>query len=343
VVCLSRENFAVEGKRKGTPCSSLGAMAINEGGFNEAQKNASGFNEAQVIARMKEIFASPDPRISVGIGDDAAIVTAVGAQVLTTDMAVSGVHFRTDWSSAFEIGRKVTAANTADVLAMSAKPDYLLVAVALTGTESMEWITELARGIKFEADLAGAHVVGGDISRADQVVLSMTAIGSTANAITRSGAEPGDGIYLSSLTGWSAAGLALLNSGLREENELAKKALSEFKSPTIDYGFDNSKAHALCDVSDALVIQAAQMAMSSKVCFSFDLAKIETSAEFTELKKLALKLDVDIWSWIFAGGEDHALLATGRDLPGILIGEVIHGMGLANVPAGVEVKAWKHF
>jgi len=308
-------------------------MAINEGGFNEAQ----------VIARLKEIFASSDPRILLGIGDDAAVVSAAGSQVLTTDMAVSGVHFRTDWSSAFEIGRKVTAANTADVLAMSAKPDYLLVAVALTGSETMEWITELARGIKFEADLAGAHVVGGDISRADQVVLSMTAIGSTKKAITRNGAKPGDGIYLSSLTGWSAAGLALLSSGSTEVEDAALKALSEFKSPTIDYGFDTSKANALCDVSDALVIQAEQIAEASKVCFNFELAKIQASAEFAELEKVAQKLNADIWSWIFAGGEDHVLLATGSDLPGLLIGEVTQGAGLANVPEGVEAHAWKHF
>lgn len=333
MVCLSRENFAVEGKRKGTPCSSLGAMAISDGNFNEAQ----------VIARLKEIFASPDPRISVGIGDDAAVVAAAGKQVLTTDMAVAGVHFRTDWSSAFEIGRKVTAANTADLLAMSANPDFLLVAVALTGSETMEWITDLARGVKFEGDLAGAHVVGGDISRADQVVISMTAIGSTNKAITRSGAKPGDGIYLSSLTGWSAAGLALLGSGMNDDSELMQKALSEFKSPTIDYEFDTANANALCDVSDALVIQAAQMAEASKVCFSFDLTKIQASAEFIELEQLAQKLNADIWSWIFAGGEDHALLATGSDLPGVLIGEVTAGAGLANVPAGVAGKAWQHF
>jgi thiamine-monophosphate kinase len=333
LVCLSRENFAVEGKRKGTPCSTLGAMAIADGGFNEAQ----------VIARLTEVFASTDPRISLGIGDDAAVVTARGSQVLTTDMAVAGVHFRTDWSSAFEIGRKVTAANTADVLAMSANPDYLLVAVALTGTETMEWITELSRGIKYEADLAGANVVGGDISRADQVVISITAIGSTNKAITRSGAKPGDGIYLSSLTGWSAAGLALLSSGSTEESQSSLKALSEFKAPTIDYGFDATRASALCDVSDALVIQATQMAEVSKVRFVFDLSKIQASAEFGELEKVAQKLNLDTWSWIFAGGEDHALLATGKDLPGILIGEVTHGAGLMNVPEGAEAKAWQHF
>lgn len=306
--------------------------------------NISGaFTEAQVITALKEIFATTDPRISIGIGDDAAVVSGSERQILTTDMAVEGVHFRTDWSTAFEIGRKVTAANCADVLAMSGTTDYLLVAVALTGSESMQWISDLARGIKYEADLAGAQVVGGDISRAKSVVISITAVGSTVKAIARNGAKVGDGIYLSSLTGWSAAGLALLSSDSKENCDVAQKAISEFKSPTIDYGFDATSASALCDISDALVIQAAQMADSSMVAFKFDLSKIEASAEFVELESLSRAIGMDIWKWIFAGGEDHVLLATGVDLPGILIGEVLAGAGIQNVPADVETSAWHHF
>jgi thiamine-monophosphate kinase len=333
VVCLSRENFAVEGKRKGTPCSSLGAMAIPD----------SGFSEAQVIARLKEIFASTDPRIAINIGDDAAVVAGAGKQILTTDMAVAGVHFRTDWSSAFEIGRKVTAANTADVLAMSGTTDFLLVAVALTGSETLEWITDLARGIKFEADLAGAQVVGGDISRGSEIVISIAAVGSTQKAISRNGAKPGDGIYLSSLTGWSAAGLAIISSASNDLNSVALKALSEFKSPTIDYGYNTTGASALCDISDGLIIQAEQMAAASNVSFKFDQAKFEKSPEFQELKSLGDGLGFDAWKWIFAGGEDHVLLATGIDLPGILVGEVLPGSGLQGLPAGIELSAWKHF
>lgn len=301
------------------------------------------FTEAQVIARLREIFASPDPRIEVGIGDDAAVVAGDVRQVMTTDMAVEGVHFRTDWSTGFEIGRKVTAANAADILAMGGVPDYLLVAVALTGSESMEWISELARGIKFEADLAGAHVVGGDISRADQVVISIAAIGTAEKPILRSGAKPGDGIYLSSLTGWSAAGLALLKSKVPATSVVMKKALSEFKSPTIDYEFNVTGASSLCDVSDALAVQASQMADNSGVAFKFDVSKIENSSEFLELETLARELGTDIWNWIFAGGEDHALLATGLNLPGILVGEVIAGSGIKNLPVGVENSAWRHF
>jgi thiamine-monophosphate kinase len=299
--------------------------------------------EAQVIARLRDIFASPDPRIEVGIGDDAAVVAGEVRQVMTTDMAVEGVHFRTDWSTGFEIGRKVTAANAADILAMGGVADYLLVAVALTGSESMEWISDLAHGIKFEADLAGLQIIGGDISKSEKIVISMTAVGHCTRPILRSGAKPGDGVYLSSLTGWSAAGLSILKSKLPATTDVMEKALREFKSPTIDYGFDVTGASSLCDVSDALAIQASQMAESSKVAFEFDLSKIEAASEFLELETLARELGIDIWHWIFAGGEDHALLATGLDLPGILIGEVLAGSGIKNLPAGVEKSAWQHF
>ena len=301
------------------------------------------FTETQVIATLREIFASPDPRIEVGIGDDAAVVAGDVRQVMTTDMAVEGVHFRIDWSTAFEIGRKVTAANAADILAMGGVPDYLLVAVALTGSESMEWISDLAHGIKFEADLAGLQIIGGDISRSENVIISMTAIGHCAKPILRSGAKPGDGIYLSSLTGWSAAGLALLKSKAPATTDVMKKALSEFKSPTIDYGFDSSKATAMCDISDSIIEQASQVAVASRVQLHFDENLLAKSEEFNSLRSLAVELKIDIWQLIFGGGEDHVLFATGADLPGVRIGEVLSGSGLSGIPAIESDRVWSHF
>ena len=301
------------------------------------------FTETQVIATLREIFASPDPRIEVGIGDDAAVVAGDVRQVMTTDMAVEGVHFRIDWSTAFEIGRKVTAANAADILAMGGVPDYLLVAVALTGSESMEWIHDLAHGIKFEAFQAGLQIIGGDISRSENVIISMTAIGHCAKPILRSGAKPGDGIYLSSLTGWSAAGLALLKSKAPATTDVMKKALSEFKSPTIDYGFDSSKATAMCDISDSIIEQASQVAVASRVQLHFDENLLAKSEEFNSLRSLAAELKIDIWQLIFGGGEDHVFFATGTDLPGVRIGEVLSGSGLSGIPAIESDRVWSHF
>ena len=112
------------------------------------------FSEADVIEVLTEVFSSTDPRLLIGIGDDAALVKANGQQILTTDIAVEGVHFRSDWSTAFEIGQRIAIANIADVLAMNGKCDYLLVAATLTGSETLQWIKELAQGIRFEADRA---------------------------------------------------------------------------------------------------------------------------------------------------------------------------------------------
>ena len=305
---------------------------------------SGGFTEAQVISRLREIFATSDPRIEIGIGDDAAVVAATDKrQVMTPDMAVEGVHVRPDWATAFEIGRKVTAANAADILAMGAIPDYLLVAVALTGKEDFKWVEDLAKGIKFEADLAGLQVIGGDLSRSEKIVISVCATGHCDVPITRTGAKVGDGIYLSSLTGWSAAGLAIMESKITSATDTHSAAVREYKNPTIDYKFSASGATSMCDVSDALVIQARQMADRSKVAFKFDLLKIQTCSEFGELQTLSSAMGRDVWKWIFAGGEDHVLLATGLDLPGILIGEVVAGAGIQNVPPEVENSAWRHF
>ncbi len=302
-----------------------------------------GFSEADVISALKKVFATADPRILVGIGDDAAVVKGDAQQVITTDMAIADVHFKTEWSSAFDIGRKITAANIADVLSMGATCDYLVAAVSLTGSEELSWIENLARGMKDEADRAGAAIVGGDIARSTVITIAMTAIGHTTKPILRSGARVGDGIFLSSLTGWSAAGLELLTKEISLNSSIADKALSEFSAPSLDYDVDFLNSTSMADISDSLLSQARQVADASGVCFELDTELISQCAEFKELSELAREINSDIWGWILEGGEDHAFLATGRDLPGIRIGSVVEGSGIS----GVEIKkapvSWSHF
>jgi len=302
-----------------------------------------GFSEADVISALKKVFTTADPRILLGIGDDAAVVKGDAQQVITTDMAVADVHFKTEWSSSFEIGRKITAANIADVLSMGATCNYLVAAVSLTGTEELSWIENLARGMKDEADRAGAAIVGGDIARSSVVTIAMTALGHTAKPILRSGARVGDGIFISSLPGWSAAGLELLTKEISLNSSIADKALSEFSAPSLDYDVDFLNATSMADISDSLLAQAQQVAEASGVCFHLDTELISECEEFKELNELAQEINSDIWAWILAGGEDHVFLATGKDLPGIRIGSVVEGSGIS----GVEIKkapvSWSHF
>jgi thiamine-monophosphate kinase len=306
-----------------------------------------GFSEAQVIELLSQIFATTDPRVIVGIGDDAALVKASGQQILTTDIAVEGVHFRLDWSSPYEIGRRIAAANIADILSMNGRCDYLLVAATLTGREEIDWIRDLAQGIQDQAKAAGAVVVGGDLARSQTLSIAITAVGATDRAILRSGAALGDSIYLSSLTGWSAAGLEILTKNLSPSGDAVALALNEYRAPTLDLNIDFSRASSMSDVSDSVLIQGLQMANASRVRFEIDVEKIESAAEFALLSQLAADLGTNVIDWILQGGEDHSLLATGIDLPGICIGRVVEGSGIAVMKDGVEIKmapvSWSHF
>ena len=302
-------------------------------------------NEAQIIGALTEIFGTNHRGVQVGIGDDAAVVATGEHTVITTDMAVEGTHFDCRWSGAFQIGRKITAANLADIYAMGATPTYLVVALTLSGEESMEWISELAQGIKHEASSCGAVVVGGDLARGAIKVISMSALGEVEKVVTRSGAQVGDLIYLSSLPGWSAAGLSFIEKS--ELSDLENYAVEEFCSPTLDYSlavaFANKGAHAMCDISDALVTQAAQLAYTSDVQLVFDPEAFKASEEFSQLSELAEVSGRDVWQWIFAGGEDHVFLATGKDLPGLCVGVVKEGIGVLGLEMKKAPETWRHF
>lgn len=303
------------------------------------------FDEAQVIATLAQIFGSHHSGVLIGIGDDAAVVTTSPQSVITTDSAVEGTHFNTEWSGAFDIGRKITAANLADIYAMGAVPQYLVVAVTLTGSETMEWISDLAHGIAHEAKSCGAAVVGGDLTRGAIKVISITAIGEVGKAITRSGAQVGDSIYLSSLPGWSVAGLAVIEKD--GVDDLEAYAIEQFCAPSVDYSaavaMANAGASAMCDVSDGLIIQAAQMAEAAGASFNFNKDLFTNDPEFVALNELAEKCGIDIYQWIFAGGEDHVFLATGRDLPGLCVGEVGAGNGVTGLEMKKAPDTWRHF
>ena len=303
------------------------------------------FDEAGVIAALACIFGTSGRGVEIGIGDDAAVVKTSERTAITTDVAVEGTHFNTAWSSAFDIGRKITAANLADVYAMGGSPRYLVAAVTLTGQESTEWIEELAQGIAHEASSCGAHVVGGDLAKGPCISIAITAIGQIDSAITRAGAQVGDSIYISSLPGWSAAGLSIIERDL--DGDIALHAVSEFSAPTVDYAaavqFSNGKASSMCDVSDALIIQAEQVALASGVHFAIDKELIRSHPEFVTLIELAESVGADVWQWILAGGEDHVFLATGKDLDGFCIGVVQDGAGVSGLEMKKAPDTWRHF
>lgn len=271
-------------------------------------------NEQEVLKQVRSIFdQTPSPtNLIVENGDDGAVFHVQDANLaISTDMAVEDVHFKLNWSTPQQIGRKITAANLADICAMGANPEYLLVSVGFPKS-FLPHLVGLAEGIFQEASKLGAKVIGGDLSSSEKVVISISAVGRCNKPITRSKAQIGDLLLISHLPGWSAAGLELLTRGKTELKD-PTKAVSQHCAPEIDYekylsSFD--VAHAATDISDGLLLDASNLAESSRVAISIDTESFRKCEDFSAIAELASLLDIDWRKLVLSGGEDHVLLVT---------------------------------
>ncbi|MDX6200242.1 MAG: thiamine-monophosphate kinase [Actinomycetota bacterium] len=292
-----------------------------------ADATARDVGEFGLIARVIDRLVQ-SPAVLLGPGDDAAVVTAPdGRVVASTDVLVEGVHFRREWSSGYDVGRKAAAANLADIAAMGARGTALLVGLAAPADLPVAWSLELADGLRDEAAVVGASVVGGDVVRSDTLVVSVTALGDLEgrDPVTRSGARPGDVVVLAGELGQSAAGLDLLVAGAREG-----ALVDAHRRPTPPYEMGPMLALAgatsMCDVSDGLVADIGHIARASGVHIDLDSADEQ----------------------FLTGGEDHSLVATmpaGAQLPvGVrVIGRVLAGDAVVTVAGAAAPGGWDHF
>ena len=270
----------------------------------------------------------------LGPGDDAALVAVRGGRVVaTTDMLVEGRHFRLDWSSPNDVGRKAAAQNLADVAAMGGVGTALLIALALPGETEVSWAEAFYDGVREECDAVGAGVVGGDLVRSDSgITIAVTALGSMRGRepVTRAGAKPGDVVAIAGRVGWSAAGLAVLSRGFRTPRAL----VDAHRYPSVPYAAGpvaaDLGATAMCDVSDGLVADLRSIAVASGVSIEITTEVLEVTAQ---MRDAAAALGVDPVRWLLDGGEDHALIAcfpSGVELPEpwLTIGRVVRGRGV---------------
>ena len=269
-------------------------------------------------------------QVVIGPGDDAALVDMPDGDVLvSTDIAVEGVHFRRHWSTPEQIGRRIAAQNLADIAAMGGYPTALVVAAVLPTNLQVEWVEELFLGLAAEAGSAGASVVGGDLAAGPNLTISITVLGQRRGrpAVTRAAATAGQVVAVCGDLGFSAAGLALLERGQREPSEF----IDRFRVPKPNYEAGPAAARAgataMIDISDGLLADAGHIASSSEVGINLFSEALQPSAELVEIGRT---LRLEPMAWVLTGGEDHGLLATfpeGRRLPKAFrpIGEVVEG------------------
>ncbi len=304
--------------------------------------------EFGMIARITAGRRLPSATL-LGPGDDAAVLAAADGRVVAcTDMLVEGMHFRLDWSTPHQAGRKAVAANLADVAAMGAVPTGLLVALACPGHTPAATVQAMFDGMWEEAGRVGAGVVGGDVVSAPKIIISVTALGDLQGRapIARSGARPGEVLAMCGRLGWAAAGLAVLSRGFR--SPMTVVGAHRVPEPPYDAGpwAAVAGATAMIDVSDGLLADLGHIAKASGVSIDIDSAALTIPRRLVEV---ASALGADPRHWVLTGGEDHALLASFPPrivLPSewTIIGAVREGRGVTvdgnpyQGPAG-----WTHF
>jgi thiamine-monophosphate kinase len=294
----------------------------------ESAETLAGLGEFAVIDRLVADRRQPDG-VLLGPGDDAAVVLARDSRVVvTTDMLVEGVHFRHDWSSPQQIGRKAIAANAADIEAMGARATAFVVSFGAPGDTQTERALQLADGMWHEAGLLGAGIVGGDLVRAPQWVISVTALGDLAGraAVRLDGARVGDTVAVVGDLGWSAAGYTLWLNEIDGYDELRRRHLV----PEPPYGQGvaaaDGGATSMTDTSDGLLADLGHIARASGVVI--DVSKASLRSQHDALSAAADALGIDPWPWVLAAGEDHALVATFPGSPPdgwLVIGRVLDG------------------
>ena len=265
--------------------------------------------EFAVIDRLVRGRRQP-AAVVLGPGDDAAVVSAGdGRTVVSTDMLVQDRHFRLDWSTPHDVGRKAIAQNAADIEAMGARATAFVVGFGAPGDTPAAQVDALVDGMWDEAGRIGAGIVGGDLVSCPQWVVSVTVLGDLDGRapVLRSGATAGSVVAVAGELGRSAAGYALWHNEIEGSTNCG--AAIWCREPPYGQGVVAAAAgaQAMIDVSDGLIADLRHVAEASGV--GIDLSTAALAADRDALAAAAAAVGVDPWSWVLGGGEDHALVA----------------------------------
>lgn len=288
-------------------------MAGGQGGQTASLANVGEFELIEAIAELTRLDArAARGGVRVGIGDDAAVVDADGTMLLTTDSLVEGVHFLPAWLRPEDLGRRVLRVGASDIAAMGGRARYVLLSLGLpTGARASD-VRALVAGLVDEAGCAGASLVGGNLSRAPGLSVTVTVIGKpVAEPITRAGARPGDTVLVTGTLGGAAAGVELLAAGARRG-----ALVDAYRRPPqrLDAAAALARAGivtAMIDVSDGLAQDLGHVCRSSGVCAVLDVDTLPLHpALMRAARRRTPALERPAVEYAVCGGEDYELLFT---------------------------------
>ncbi len=292
--------------------------------------------ELSLLEILKKRFGKRFPGVIVGIGDDAAVIRSGQNVLLTTDMMVEGVHFDLSWITPFQLGFKLVSVNISDIFAMGGRPQYVLLNFSAHADSTTAFFDQFFDGVEEALKSYNVSLVGGDISSADRIMLSLTAVGTGGKILKRMGARVGDRIYVTGTVGDSACGLAMLKNlcrtidfskrkrkGLPVSWDVAAPMLKRHLLPLARNPKGISGvATAMIDISDGLLIDLSRLCKASGVGARIRAADIPVS---DEMKEVSACMGISALDLALGGGEDYELLFTApakAEIKAFCIGEI---------------------
>ncbi len=304
----------------------------------------------------------PNPRLYIGIGDDAAAWRIPAEiQLATVDAMVEGVHFQRDIGTCQELGWKALAINASDIAAMAGVPDYALVSLNLPDDTMVQDVRALYNGMLDLSNQLGMTLIGGNITSSPVMIISITVLGSGRedSFLRRSTARIGDVVAVTGRPGYAAAGYEMLTQGLSFSEDSTRRFRNAFLKPMpriieAQSLVKNGISTAI-DLSDGLVADLGHICQASRVGAKINIDKLPLGKD---LQQYFPERAVDL---TLSGGESYELLFTGTpdavaaavaeiNYPIAVIGEIVeeHPGSVALVDGtghlyNLEQTGWRHF
>ncbi len=323
--------------------------------------------EKALIAQIRRIAThGRNPAIRTGIGDDCAVLRLLPRRgrskgekdvVVTTDFSLEGIHFRLDWHSPESVGHRCLARGLSDIAAMGGEPVAAFLSLALPRKTPHDWVHRFQKSLMHLAARYGVTLAGGDTAESPNGILADIVVVGTVpagTAVLRSGARPGDHIYVSGDLGGSAATVAALEKKHKRKLNPQHYSKHFFPDPRIELGRTLRKkglASAMIDASDGLSTDLAHICKESGVGAELDGESIPRACAGKPPRQVDLRFALH-------GGEDYELLFTARPkrrvpprIAGVRItriGQIRTGTRISlisgsGVHAPLEAQGWEHF
>jgi len=307
----------------------------------------SEIGELSLLKTIRRRFTVKSKDVIVGIGDDTAVIKPPGNNLLaTTDMMVEGIHFDLNLITPYQLGFKLVSVNVSDIYAMGGRPQYLLLDIAFNKNTEQSFVNRLFDGIRCAMKLYGVSLIGGDISSSRKdIVIAATLIGNAKKHIRRSGAKPGDRIYVTGDLGDSACGLEVLKRLKQADgcqlSAVSKKQIAALSKLGLSWNTvkplikkhltpeaRNPKnfiryATSMIDLSDGLFIDLSRLCDESRVGAKIFIERIPVSSRMRTASSL---LGLDTMKLACSGGEDYELLftaPTNKKINAVYIGDIV--------------------